>query len=304
MRTAPVPVEGYEDRYEVTDEGDVYPLSSRWRPVKTKLKPWLVAGYPSVRLYDEAKNSKTVYIHRLVAAAFIGPIPDGMEVNHIDRNRENNLVSNLEFLAHDENVRHAVHHKDTPTRHNRSAVIGTHLETGEVVEFPSVTESGRHGFTASSISKCCLGGRNSHRGYSWKYANRGVNEAKTAGHSKAPKAVISIDQQSGAKEYYRSMAAAEKVGYSASAIHKCCNGKQSTHKGFKWEYTEARGKDKDYSPMEGQSKPVTCTYVKTGEKRKFPSISSAAKDGFEMTGVVQCCRGQQKTSHGYTWEYS
>ena len=46
-------------------------------------------------------------IHSLVAQAFIGPAQAGKEINHIDGSRSNNLLSNLEYITHTENIRHA-----------------------------------------------------------------------------------------------------------------------------------------------------------------------------------------------------
>lgn len=57
-----------------------------------------------------SKNSsverKKVYVHRLVAEAFLGPIPKGMEVNHKDSCRSNAHADNLEIVTHTENMRH------------------------------------------------------------------------------------------------------------------------------------------------------------------------------------------------------
>ena len=49
-----------------------------------------------------------VAVHNLVAEAWLGPCPDGLEVNHKDRNRHNNRVENLEYISHTENMRHAM----------------------------------------------------------------------------------------------------------------------------------------------------------------------------------------------------
>ena len=46
-----------------------------------------------------------VMVHRLVAARYIGPCPEGMEVNHKDGNRENNHYLNLEYVTHAENAK-------------------------------------------------------------------------------------------------------------------------------------------------------------------------------------------------------
>lgn len=57
-------------------------------------------GYPRV-----SYHSKTEYIHRIVYAAFIAPIPAGMTIDHIDGNHCNNEVSNLRILSQQENSR-------------------------------------------------------------------------------------------------------------------------------------------------------------------------------------------------------
>lgn len=52
-------------------------------------------------------NKKHLYVHRLVAGAFMGPCEDGMEVNHIDGIKKNNGRDNLEYVTHERNMAHA-----------------------------------------------------------------------------------------------------------------------------------------------------------------------------------------------------
>lgn len=67
------------------------------------LKPWAhKRGYLYVELHRRCCK-----VHILVALAFIGPVPQGSEVNHIDGNKANNVVTNLEYLSHDDNMKHA-----------------------------------------------------------------------------------------------------------------------------------------------------------------------------------------------------
>ena len=72
------------------------------------LKPLkLTKGYLGIILYDEKMKAKTFKIHRLVAKAFIRN-PDNLpQVNHLDGNKENNSVSNLEWCNQIQNMKHS-----------------------------------------------------------------------------------------------------------------------------------------------------------------------------------------------------
>ena len=64
------------------------------------------AGYLAVNIKSKGKQ-KTLYVHRLVAEAFISKTKDTGEVNHIDGDKQNNNVSNLEWTTHSKNLQHA-----------------------------------------------------------------------------------------------------------------------------------------------------------------------------------------------------
>lgn len=85
--------------YEVNNLGDV-----RNKKTNRILKPQLnrTDGY-----YRVALNGKCYYVHRLVADAFFDGDHDKIDVNHIDGNRLNNKLSNLEWCTRKENIRHA-----------------------------------------------------------------------------------------------------------------------------------------------------------------------------------------------------
>lgn len=91
---------GFEGLYQITDEGQVYSMKS-----KKYLKPKRDKdGYLLVNLYKDGKQY-TRKIHRLVAFAFIDNPEGKKEVNHIDYQRDNNCVSNLEWVTRKENVK-------------------------------------------------------------------------------------------------------------------------------------------------------------------------------------------------------
>src|ERR1044072_3133814 len=69
----------------------------------------LVKRDPKNRNYVKIWHNKTHYsLHRLIYTLFIGIIPEGMEINHIDGDKLNNKVNNLEALTPTENMRHAI----------------------------------------------------------------------------------------------------------------------------------------------------------------------------------------------------
>lgn len=99
------PVVGFEGDYEVSDHGNLRSLKyGKVRPLRTYL--W-GPGYLYCQLSKDGKSSP-FSVHRLVALAFLG-MPDGDrdEINHIDGDKLNNHVSNLEWCTRLQNMRHA-----------------------------------------------------------------------------------------------------------------------------------------------------------------------------------------------------
>jgi len=94
-------VVGYEGYYKVSSLGNVKSLSRKYEPKERILKNCMTAkGYYDVGL---SKNNKrrTRRVHKLVAESFLNHKPCGMElvINHIDFNKTNNNVKNLEIVT-------------------------------------------------------------------------------------------------------------------------------------------------------------------------------------------------------------
>lgn len=91
------PVAGWEGLYEVSSLGRVRCLPRKWVPQARIIKVVNSPGrYPQVGLCSPQKNL-TRMVHQLVAEAFLGPCPEGMEVCHCDGDRLNNTLSNLRY---------------------------------------------------------------------------------------------------------------------------------------------------------------------------------------------------------------
>jgi hypothetical protein len=129
-------IKGYEGLYQVSNEGRVKALSrvvkSRWgtpKPLKEKEIREVVdsLGYSRLSLSKDG-NVKAHKIHRLVAEAFL--FGEG-QINHIDGNKQNNHVSNLEFCTQRENNIHAQETGLKPSKYYIPIVCN---ETGEMFE--------------------------------------------------------------------------------------------------------------------------------------------------------------------------
>lgn len=159
-----VPLEGHEG-ISVSTLGRVRGRSGKVLAVrKDKL------GYLRVGIYLGKNQIKNELVHRLVAITFV-PNPEGKpHVNHIDNNRHNPAVTNLEWCTITENVAHRV--ATGSGRCSNVAIIGTHTKTGEVVHFSSIKEAAAFAsIDRSCISRCLTGSRRSSGGYDWRYAN-------------------------------------------------------------------------------------------------------------------------------------
>jgi hypothetical protein len=99
------PIKGYEGLYEINEKGIVRSLN---RAHFQKIKSDRIdhGGYRTIRLNKKSKTA-TAFVHRLIAEAFISNPKNKGFVNHIDGNKLNNEIENLEWVTHSENMLHA-----------------------------------------------------------------------------------------------------------------------------------------------------------------------------------------------------
>lgn len=178
-------IPGYEGLYQINKDGEVRSLERKVVGAKgmckraaygsTKKLTLRANGYYAVGLWKN-NNQKIENIHRLIAIAFI-PNPNNYpEVNHIDGDKTNNKIENLEWCNQSYNVKHAY---DTGLNSKIKPVICN--ETGKI--FASASEAARKiggKATQSSISACARGRRKSAYGYTWEFYCGEKNAAEKA----------------------------------------------------------------------------------------------------------------------------
>jgi len=169
------PVVGYEGRYEVSNLGRVKSLD---RVVKAKNNDRFISGrilkqcfdldgYLMVGLFIDGKQTK-FKTHRLVCIAFKENPLNKYCVNHINEIKTDNRLENLEWASVKENVNHG------------TGIARRSLSKGKIVEkidkrgivvdrYLTISSVEKDGYTRTSVTQVCLGRRNSHKGYFWRY---------------------------------------------------------------------------------------------------------------------------------------
>lgn len=162
---------------EVNLFGKVYCVSNTGF-VKNKhnkfLKPYLSSGgYPYIMVRENNKNHH-IRVHRIVANAFI-PNPENLpQVNHIDGNKLNNDVSNLEWTSCKKNIQHGFANGlykrkgYTPSKINQYDLAGNLIKTWSKMKEAELKYNVSH----TSLRFCCIGRMKTCAGYIWKYAEK------------------------------------------------------------------------------------------------------------------------------------
>lgn len=161
-------IKDLEGLYQVSNWGNVMSLNyngtGKPRLMKTVKNKY---GYLVVKLFKDRKP-KMFRVNRLVAETFI-PNPDNLhQVNHIDENKENNRVDNLEWCTPKYNCNYGTRNERRVKTQSKPVLQLT--LTGDLIkEWSSVAECGRNGFNQSLVCQCCNGKRKTHKGFRWEY---------------------------------------------------------------------------------------------------------------------------------------
>lgn len=177
-------IENYEGVYQVSDLGVVKSLArtiiytdGRSRKVEERILKQNndKDGYKVVCL---AKNKSKAMnrVHRLVAKAFIPNEDNKPQVNHLNENKHDNRVYNLEWCTSKENINYGTGIEKRADK-GRKRIMGTHINNGNRIIYKSITESEKDGFNSRIITEACRNQRNQHFGYKWEYIDEKTYKA-------------------------------------------------------------------------------------------------------------------------------
>ena len=160
---------GYNDYY----------VSNYGRVKSTKRKNAIILngrddgkGYLKVALYDSDGKAKELRISRLVAEHFINNKYNKEQVNHINGDKQDNRVCNLEWVTNLENTRHSFEHLDRASKMPTKKVAKVDLQDNIIIKYESIKDASIcEGVHRQSISNTLRGISKSLKGYKWIYLN-------------------------------------------------------------------------------------------------------------------------------------
>lgn len=170
------PIKGFEGFYEVSNIGRVKSvdrfIDNNGTPQKIfgkiKTPQDNGHGYLWVQLYRNNKGTYK-YVHRLVAEAFI-PNPDNKpQVNHLDYNKQNNCVNNLEWVTAKENNEYSMPNRKDKTGPKGTGVIKCDMNGNELERYSGMREAERANNLANGVISAYFKYGYKHcGGYLWK----------------------------------------------------------------------------------------------------------------------------------------
>ena len=183
-------IKGYEGLYQVSNLGRIKSLDKKTKNKNGEfIKKGKILkqcenskGYLRIQLTSNKGQRKRMFVHRLVAQHFVKKEEGKNIVNHLDCNPKNNCYNNLEWTTLKGNSQYMtklgrnkrtqewiVNLKKTLQKTLGKKVVRIDMKTKDVKIYDYLNQTKMDGFVPSSVSKCCNGIRNKHKGYYWKF---------------------------------------------------------------------------------------------------------------------------------------
>lgn len=172
-KTAVYDGEIYEGLYKVSNWGRILSLNYLNTGKSKLMTPFEVGtGYFQVQLWKN-KEYKTCLVHRLVAETFLENPENLPEVNHIDEDKTNNRVENLEWKSRRDNLNHGTRNERIAKANTNGKLSKRVLQlslSGDLIkEWESTRECERNGFDHGHVAACCRGEQKTAYGFRWEY---------------------------------------------------------------------------------------------------------------------------------------
>lgn len=162
--------------YEASSDGEIRSIkrfTTNGRVLKQYINTHNGYAYVSISI---ANKKSTRRVHVLIAEAFLGPRRSGMQVNHIDGNKTNNRLDNLEYCTQSENMKHAF-------------LTGLEIPKGtQVIDldsldvYKSAADAARSvgGVKGELVARVCRGVRSHYRGRHFAFYDEYLNNTVPA----------------------------------------------------------------------------------------------------------------------------
>lgn len=178
-------IKGYEGYYQVSNMGRIKSVARERKTkggglyqIKESIKKQELSKRGYLRtLLSKNKNMKHFQIHRLVAQAFVSNPYNKPEVNHINEDKTDNRVENLEWMTRTENQNHGTALERMMNTKIEKGIIKKmckpvlqyDLNGNFIREWGSTMECEKSGYNRGHVASCCRGEEKTHKGYIWKY---------------------------------------------------------------------------------------------------------------------------------------
>ena len=154
-------IPGYEGRYMASNLGRIKSMNYLAHEGNEQILKQYNTGknYLHVRLYKDNK-SYNFSVHRLIAKTFIDNYSEDLQIDHVDNNRQNNILSNLRLVTQIENMNNPNSNTIKPCR--------IYFNTGETKNFLSLTEAANYIGCSTSFICCYIKRKQGSRKYNFK----------------------------------------------------------------------------------------------------------------------------------------
>lgn len=209
-------IDGLENQYAISTKGRVRNI----RTGRILAGTYNNDGYKYVILKGKGHT-----VHRLMALTFLDNPNNLPQVNHIDEDKRNNDISNLEWCSKSDNVSHSIH--------NQYCKIKQLDKDGNLIRiWDSIKQiECELGYFMSNIVNACKGKRRSAYNFQWQYLDPSSQKVVN-------RPIIAFKDSERIGEFASIKKASEALGLKYCSVYNCLSGRRPSNKGYSFKYAE------------------------------------------------------------------